>query len=220
MRMRKEERVSLQQKNHSLTLVSDLDWVFFSTNMYHFEYHQKSPYTLRNAHIEYDFLFHEWLSDESIEARYHLLEYLSREYNYRGVLEKEVWGKPIPVAMGGKKIYWSLSHSENFIAFIISETPTGIDIAEYRERDISLLDTQSDEEYDILWGKDWEHFYILWTAKESLIKFIGNTLDDMEDISLLEKISDSESLFGFRQKNYRIKTIINKDEGIIISYTI
>lgn len=188
--------------------------------MYHFEYHQKSPDTLQNVKLDYDFLFHEWFSDESIEARYHLLEYLSREYTYHGVLEKEVSGKPIPVDVGRKKIYWSLSHSENYVAFIISDSPTGIDIAEYRERDASLLDTQSDDEYDILWGKDWVNFYILWTAKESLIKAVGNTLDDMKDISLLEKISDSESLFGFRQKNYRIKTIINKDEDIIISYTI
>lgn len=51
--------------------------------------------------------------------------------------------------------------------------PTGIDIAENEERNISLLDTHSISEYDIMAGNNWNNFYILWTAKESIIKATG-----------------------------------------------
>lgn len=69
-------------------------------------------------------------------------------------------------------MHWSISHSENYVAFIVSERPTGIDIAEHEERDSSLLESHPMSDYDILGGKNWNNFYILWTAKESVIKLI------------------------------------------------
>ena len=172
--------------------------------MYHFEYHQKSELILRVSQEQYPWLFASWLSDESIEARYYLLEYLQIHHGYRWRLEKDPEGKPVSIKTIDGNTYWSLSHSEHFISFIISDTPVGIDIAEYEERDISLLDMHHTSEYEMLGRKDWEHFYILWTAKESLIKSVGDSLDDLENISLLEIQKEGIYIFWFLGKTYTI----------------
>ncbi len=254
--------------------------------MHYYEYHQKSSETEKKTKEKYPWLF-EWdYSLESIEVRYHLLEYLHREYWYSGILEKDENGKPIPIYIvssvllwlkvpkillwlihfgiyfrfifgiwktlplsgikqfqispkissidtqnspnkeaNGKQetkkwtlLYWSVSHSSNYVSFILSDEPTGIDIAEYEERDVSLFDMHSDSEYDLLGGKSWINFYILWTAKESIIKCIGWQLDDMKYIVCTHKQSEMISLFAFREKTYRIQTSLV--HPLIISYII
>ncbi len=114
------------------------------------------------------------------------MEYLSESYGFSGELEQESNGKPLPIIISPKiKLYWSISHSENYIAGIVSIDPTGIDIAEYSERHYSLLDTHSTTEYDRIGSKDWRNFYRLWTGKEAIIKKMGAKLDDMKNISFL-----------------------------------
>jgi phosphopantetheinyl transferase len=84
-------------------------------------------------------------------------------------------GRPLPITIDGGQslIYWSVSHSEDYVAYIVGTTRVGIDIALFRERSESLLDVHKDEEYAILGEKNWNHFYKLWTAKEAIIKSTG-----------------------------------------------
>ncbi len=189
---------------------------FLLTIMYSYEYHLKSHEVLLQAKQKYWHMLHPDLSDESIEARYHLLEYLYSVYTYNGTLEKDQEGIPLPLSLHGKIYYWSLSHSENYIAYILSETPTGIDLAEHKDRDLSLLDMHHTSEYEILWSRSWSTFYTLWTAKEAIIKAHGWILDDMKDIKILQTNEHSISTFGFREKIYKIKTI--KRSSLILSY--
>jgi phosphopantetheinyl transferase len=152
---------------------------------------------------------------------------LYSEYGYQWNLEKDEYGKPIPIRMSssvvfetsqkesknedGILLYWSLSHSQNHLAYILSDTPTRIDIAEYEERDISLLDTHSQSEYDWLSGKSWKNFYILWTAKECIIKLNGWQLDDMRLIQFVSKESESILIFAFMQETYRIQIVLTDE---------
>jgi hypothetical protein len=62
-----------------------------------------------------------------------------------------------------------------------------IDLEIYKERDLSLLDQFNLEEYNVLWWKNWDNFYILWTAKESVIKYNLSDLNDLSKIKLLEE---------------------------------
>lgn len=48
--------------------------------MHYYEYHPKSPEILQKAKQKYSWLFDMNYSDESREVRYHILEYLHREY--------------------------------------------------------------------------------------------------------------------------------------------
>ena len=126
---------------------------------------------------------------------------------------------PIPIFSpdrGKKKVYWSLSHSENFTAYIVSDSPTGIDIAEYEERDDSLLSTHTDIEYSLLWWKNWQNFYILWTAKEAILKKKWGTLDDIKNIYLISKKAQDTYVFAKEWEKYTIKNIF--EDSCIISF--
>ncbi|MCD5380333.1 4'-phosphopantetheinyl transferase superfamily protein [Candidatus Gracilibacteria bacterium] len=83
-----------------------------------------------------------------------------------------------------KNTYSCISHKENLVFVGTSENKIGVDIEILKKRDITLLDTFSDKEYEILGGKNWNNFYILWTAKESFIKHMNLTLENMSKISL------------------------------------
>jgi hypothetical protein len=68
-----------------------------------------------------------------------------------------------------------------------------VDIEVYKERDLSLLNQFNNEEYVLLWWKNWINFYILWIAKESIIKYNLWKLDDIWDVKLI-KINDIEKV--------------------------
>lgn len=132
------------------------------------------------------------------------------------MLKKDDLGKPLPIQHNWSFLYWSLSHSANYVAFIVSESPTGIDLVENQERDISIQNIHSPYEYDILGGKNWDNFYILWSAKESIVKLIGWWVDDMKDMHLKEVSTENISHFTFGEETYRIQTI--QIDPIIISH--
>jgi hypothetical protein len=118
--------------------------------MYFYEYHKKSQEVLEMAKEKFAHLFEGTISDESIEARYCLLEFLLQKFGHIETLKNDESGRPIPLSIDGKTYYWSISHSKNYTAYILSENPVGIDIAESEVRDISLLDAHTDGEYAIL----------------------------------------------------------------------
>lgn len=184
----------------------------------YYEYHKKSKKYREERWEIYAHLF-EGMSDESREARYHLLDYLHESLWYNWTLLKDGFGKPIPIS-DGKWVTcnWSISHSENYIAFIVSSSITGIDIVEIHERDIALFDIHSKVEYQLLWWKCWENFYILWTAKEAIIKSRWWILDDMKFITLDSPISEGIYKFVFQDQLYTIKTI--QENTVIISLLI
>ncbi len=188
--------------------------------MRYYNYHKKSDTVIEEARQDYPNLFDHWLSEESIEARYHLLQYLKNTYAYDSPLEKDMDGRPVPISIDGKEglLYWSISHSEDYIAYIVGPTRVGIDIAWFRERGESLLNTHSAKEYALLGGINWEHFYRLWTAKEAIIKSTGWILDEMKDISLFEKIDTNITCFVFRWETIPIQTTIGED--FILSFTL
>ena len=186
--------------------------------MHFYEYHQRSGTIAMQAKEKYGWLFDDSLSDESIESRYWLLEYLHSQYGYTGDLKKDTRGMPCPIFCNEAKIFWSLSHSEKYVAFIVSDTPVGIDISENIERDRALFSYHTDSEYQILWGKNWENFYILWTGKEAVIKICGWILDDMMNICLLSISSENSGIFAFWSKKYKVSH--EKHPDFILSYAV
>ena len=92
------------------------------------------------------------------------------------------WKDNKPIYSHG--IYWSIAHKKDFIFLWISRNIIWVDIELYKERSIDFLDFFSKEEYNILWWKTWLNLYILWTAKESVIKYMLWNLDDMKYLSL------------------------------------
>ena len=183
--------------------------------MYHFEYHKKDWLSQLQVKSKYPWLFWQWLSEESILARFFLLEYFHQEFGYTWKMYTNNC-QPQPIRIWDTFLYWSISHSENYIAFIIWNTKVAIDIAEVYPRSIELLDIHLDNEYYSLrrW-KTWEAFFILWTAKEVIIKLANIKLDNMSDIQLKEMIDDS-IIMTYDHFLYNIKILEHNE--IIIAY--
>lgn len=184
----------------------------------HYEYYKKSREFLEKKWEKYAHFFEE-MADESREVRYHLLDFLYAEFGYVWPLLKDKLGRPIPITTEAwRMLHWSLSHSENYTAFIVSDSTTGIDIAEIRERDNSLLELHALWEYVLLWWKNWKNFYFLWTAKESIIKSNSCTIDDIKNISLQSILSEWMYKFVFQGQEYTIKSL--QEDWVIISMVI
>lgn len=128
------------------------------------------------------------------------------------------WVMPVKILDSGIEIFLSFSHSRDYVAFAHSQDgPIGIDIAQYEVRNKSLLTIHSESDYLLLGWITWYNFYILWTAKESIIKLDHLVLDSVKDIRLLNVFGDV-LIFWLFTKKYKIHTEFNNN--IFISYTL
>lgn len=84
------------------------------------------------------------------------------EYNGRGK----------PFIKGAKKFFFSVSHSGEYVAFVIGRDFVGCDIQKKIPCDISIGNVIFTKEEQAL-VKDSEEFYKMWTLKEALLKAIG-----------------------------------------------
>ena len=96
-------------------------------------------------------------------------------------------GKPYLV---GSDLFISLSHSEEGVAAVVSETPVGIDIEKIKpitDKLINYVCNENEKEY-IESGEDREYrFFTVWTAKEAFFKKNGGSGVRAVDTTLFEK---------------------------------
>ena len=108
-------------------------------------------------------------------------------------------------------VCFSISHKKDLVFIWTNSSKIWIDIEIMKIRWTDLLYKFRSNEYNILEKKDkticwktydWDLFYILWTAKESIIKFDNLKLDNIEDIFLIksEKIEKDISWIIFNKK--------------------
>jgi len=129
-------------------------------------------------------------SKESLVSRYIISTIVDNSFNIKKYLPKvDATWKPVYLY---ENLYWSISHKENLVFVWISDTQIWVDIEFYKERDNSVLDYFLDSEYELLGWKNWSNFYVLWTAKESVIKYNLSNLDNINGIKLLELISNEQ----------------------------
>lgn len=131
--------------------------------------------------------------DTSLKSRYRISELMREKlwYNSYIPLSKNNW---IPIR--DKPPYRSISHKEELIFVWVSKQKIWIDLEKFRERTIEVLNIFTRKEYEILWGKNYHNFYILWTAKESVIKYNLWNLNNMENIKLI-KIIDANIIISW-----------------------
>jgi len=101
-------------------------------------------------------------------------------------------GKPV----FQKNEFWSFSHKPGFVYIGYSENGerVGVDLEILTPRDISVMDIHTSEEYKYFGEKNWEHFYLLWTLKESVVKCFWYGLDNFWDIHI-EHISEKYTMY-------------------------
>jgi len=111
-----------------------------------------------------------------------------------------------------KDIFSSISHKKDLVFIWTNNSKIWVDIEILKKRDENILENILEKEYKKLWEKNWKNFYILWTAKEAIIKFENLNLDNMEEI-ILEKSENinkffseikfnKKLVFSFKNKNF------------------
>lgn len=120
------------------------------------------------------------LSDESIVARYEILKETDK------LIEKDINNIPL-----FNDFYWSISHKKNIVFVWTSDKQIWIDIEILKERSKEIYNVHNNEEYKLLWGKNIENFYKLWTIKESIIKLNLSSIDYSKEINI-EKITKNK----------------------------
>lgn len=153
-----------------------------------------------------------------------------REFEYvRFLRTLQIGKKPIRYDAIGKpnvkdkKIFISISHSKNFVAFANDTSPIGIDIEELSSRILKVWSRYlHPEEFDIFDTTSIFDLTVAWTIKEALFKLNTKTgIDFKNDLRIKSKegntfLCEMKSKDGFQ--TIKMETCAYKN--LIISYNI
>jgi len=122
------------------------------------------------------------------------------------------------------EIYFSLSHSGDYVACIIADRPCGIDVERHSDkRDYEKVAKRICTETELTEINNETEFYDVWTLKESVLKAVGLGLSlDMRKFEI-KKSADFESNEVFETNVDGIKfagKIIPEIEGYSLSYIV
>jgi len=112
-----------------------------------------------------------------------------------------------------KAPFSSLSHKQDgskvLIAVALSNKAVGVDLEIKKALEESLLNFFNDEEYKVLGSKSWRSFYILWTAKEAIIKKLHIAKDIRQEIKPI-KYKHNCGIFSYRKQLHFVKFFENQ----------
>lgn len=129
------------------------------------------------------------------------------------IITENIYGKP--KVYNNKNIEFNISHSENKIACIFSESDIGIDIEYFNEiniDDICILLSEKEKwmlDSESLKSARLNKFYKLWTIKESFYKCKGETLDLKYTDCEIKFLKDVSVVFDKKiKKKFYIKSLV------------
>lgn len=113
--------------------------------------------------------------------------------------------------------FFSASYSGDWLFLALAKEKIGVDIEIIQERTPELLQKYAPELEKHFQKADWQHFYLLRTAKEAILKASNSkNLDLIDEISLLKTEKTSETIgtlkfdrkftFTFQGKIYEVKS--------------
>ncbi len=119
-------------------------------------------------------------------------EKISREYDIpKNDIVFSVSDRGKPYCKSHPHIYFSLSHSGNFVAFAVSDKEIGIDIEKLRPAKDNLVKRVcSQNEIDAIYCSENPHikFTEIWTKKEAYLKALGTGIDrELSSIDTTDK---------------------------------
>ena len=107
--------------------------------------------------------------------------------------------------------YVSTSYTWDYIFLAIANEKIGIDIETIRERTPEMLDFFS-EEYDLIWWKTRENFFLLWTAEECIIKTSNACFfEDGKNVKIKSLEKKEQEIWGLSFSHESIMTLNEKD---------
>lgn len=89
--------------------------------------------------------------------------------------------------------YWSISHKNKYVVAVLSKTPVGIDLEELVQCKVDVhRKLANDDEWDRLGDRSLVPFYRLWTAKEAVVKAMGQGIGSFLDCEFMS--SDTHTM--------------------------
>ncbi len=130
---------------------------------------------------------------QSVVAWFFLIRLLNKCLDKADIKFKQnVYGKPFLIE---DKIFFNISHSSNMVVVAVSQKLVGVDVERIANHNLNIANRCFDKrEQDYIFSvKDEQQikkrFYVIWTLKESYLKFKGVGLSQKLD-SFLVHISD------------------------------
>ncbi len=102
-----------------------------------------------------------------------MLEYCLKLNGFEGEIKIDKNGKPY-----ADGIYFNISHSGDICMVAVSDKEVGLDVEQIVPREWEKLSNRFYTEEERKRVSSLESFLVLWTKKESLIKYLGETLGD------------------------------------------
>lgn len=118
--------------------------------------------------------FHQKDRNLSIGVEFLLKHVLSKSGIRDPLFDIDRYGKPY--LKNYQDIYFNLSHSENYVACAVSDSPIGVDIEYIHDIDLNVANQYFfDSEYEYIINKKNKQkaFFELWVLKESYMKMTG-----------------------------------------------
>ncbi len=130
------------------------------------------------------------------------------DYN-RIKIKKNSYGKPY---IQNNPLYYSISHSHDYVVCAFSKNKIGIDIEKIRDVDIQIMNqfaTPNEKKYILKSKKQlFNRFFTIYTLKEAYFKMLGKNLNNMLNIEFTIN-KNYISCSDFKVKVYIIKTVNN-----------
>jgi len=122
-------------------------------------------------------------------------------------------------------LFISLSHSGGYVILAISEQPVGIDIEQFGQRTRALsiakkvFTTEQQQALDGLPEADrLQHFYLLWTQKEALVKALHGSTPRFQMISTNAWPTEGLHISSSPLENYSIALVSVKPHNLFAQY--
>ena len=117
-------------------------------------------------------------------------------------LKKDDQGTPIPA----NGVYWSLSHTDHYVAGLSGLLRVGIDIEEIVPFSQILVEQIADQDEWALVDSIEEHtFYRYWTAKEAVLKAVGVGLQGLPKCRINEILDASRMILSFGTESWIVQ---------------
>lgn len=94
----------------------------------------------------------------------------------------------------GSELFFSVSHSGSYWVCAVSNAELGIDLQRYQSCRMELIAKRFFHPKEAAWvkGKGREAFFLVWTAKESYVKFTGEGITD--DFAAFSVVDDKGNI--------------------------
>ncbi len=103
--------------------------------------------------------------------------------------------------------FWSVSHKRNWAAAVIADRAVGIDVEEILPRDnLAVFDELANgQEWNVVGGQSWDHFFRIWTAKEATLKANGKGIGAFSSCVVNRLVDDKHLTLHFDEVDWLVE---------------